>query len=200
MGISLAREGTAFLYSVLLGGILGVLYDAVRILRVFFGVSAYSLGARRLSEISFPLIGPLLPRHSPNKKRIWALLLLGVGDVLFALLAAVLFSVFLYVAASGYFRWFYLFGCGIGFFGYYFTVGKLVILSSETIVFLFRVFLRYILWIFLVPLRFLRWCTGLFLLHCVQPVLRKIRYRMALQYTRRVRSRLWRLIRFSDFL
>ncbi len=178
---------------------MGTLYDGIRILRVFFGLSSYFSGVSRFSRVSFPLIGTVTPPPPSKRTRVWRLILLGIGDLVFALLSALLFSVFLYAAASGCFRWFYLLGCGIGFFGYYFTLGKLLILSSETLVFLFRVLFWYLLWILCLPLRFFWWLTGLFAAHCVQPIVRKIRYRLALRYTRRVRAQLSGFIRFSDF-
>ncbi len=199
MGISLARQGTAFLYAIVTGLLLGVFYDFFRVARVFFGVATYSKQAGKLKQIEWPLIGIIAQDGVPKRGQIFRYLFLGVGDVLYALLSAAVFSIFLYHYASGCFRWFYLLGAGVGFFGYYCTLGRLLISSSETVVLCIRVLVRYVLWVAALPLRLFRWLFGLFVARVFRPVWKKIRYRVAVAYTHRQRRLLPRVVRVLIF-
>lgn len=154
MGISLTRQLYAIVYACLCGVSLGCLYDVFRLIRAFFGVSEYTRIGRDFYSLRLPLIGTV-PRPASRKLyravRFWAIF---ASDVLFAFLAGCIFSTFLYVAASGCFRWFYLLSACVGFSVYYFTIGYLVITFSDLLICLVRICIRYIVYFLLLPLRF----------------------------------------------
>ena len=60
--------------------------------------------------------------------------LTSLGDIVFLSLCGAIFSVFVFYTNDGRFRAFMAIGAIIGFFSYYFTVGRLVMLLSEKII------------------------------------------------------------------
>ncbi len=201
MGIEQHQQLTAFLYAILTGVFCGTLYDCFRVLRVFIGVSCYTQRKRRLDQLSLPLIGTVRSPRTSDNQRGGRLLVLAIGDVLFFFLAGCAFCVFLYHAASGCFRWFYLFGAGAGFSVYYITVGNLVMLSSEMLAFLLRVCLRYLWWTLCVPFRIARVIITrvfqLLLCRVWTPLYTVYKRKARIRYTRRVRAHLINEIRFT---
>ena len=201
MGISPDRQFTAFLYAVLAGVICGFMYDCIRISRVLIGISQYTRMGKRLYERKLPLIGTVQPVSALEKHRLVRLILLSVGDLIFAVGAGAAFSVFLYHAASGLFRWFYLLGCGIGYLLYYQTAGRLVMLSSEALVFCLKAILRYMCWLLLAPVRALWWLFGCLCtcirVHVCRPIARRLRHRRRVRFTRRTRKGLAGAIRIT---
>lgn len=201
MGISVERQFAALLYAVYTGAFFGVLYDLVRIIRVLSGVSEYTAAGKRLYACALPLIGLVRSTASSSNYRFGRWIALFVSDLIFGTAAGCVFSVFLYYAASGCFRWFYLLGCGLGFCFYYLTIGRLVMLSSEVIVFALKTVLRYLVWLLCVPVRFLRWLlyrggTGAYTYICA-PICEYFRRLHLRMYTRRVRRQLSTVIRIS---
>ncbi len=194
MGIPLTRQLTAFVYAIFTGALLGVLYDCVRVSRVIFSLASYTRSGRKLYAHPLPLIGPVLRMPMSERRGSLQSVLIAVGDVFFAFIAGCVFSVFLYHAASGCFRWFYLFACAVGFFAYYFTLGKAVMLSSEMLSFLLIAAVRYVLFLLMLPFRFLVYLSKrLFRLvsrFILVPILQAGRRRRRISYTRRIRSAL----------
>lgn len=199
MGISLTRQLHAIVYALLCGLGCGVLYDLFRLTRVFLGITEYSQTGLRLYDRPFPLIGMLRRPRSGRIVRAAQFWTVFVGDVLYALIVGCLFSVFLYVAASGCFRWFYLFSIGVGFFAYYFTVGKLVMAVSDMLVCIFRICLRYVLFFLMVPLRFVVKIScriGRYLSkHMISPIQTRLYTVHCRRYTSQIRNDLIKLIR-----
>ena len=72
-------------------------------------------------------------------------------DILFFLVAGCVISVLIYYTNDGVFRLMALFGVMCGFFAYYFTVGKIVILLSDVIIRSLGVFLSYCAAVLLIP-------------------------------------------------
>ena len=117
--------GKIFVFSLLLGAVFGAFYDVVRILR--------------------------LMRAKPNM-RIWNIVG-AVGDTLFIIFFSLCFSVFVYYTNDGIFRAFMIIGVFCGFFGYYFTVGRLVIRTSEKIIRIIRRFSSFVFRTLMKPVR-----------------------------------------------
>lgn len=107
------------LYSLVLGVFLGGVYDVIRIMRIALrpahkeGVN--SGGIRK----GFELI---------------EFLFVFVTDIIFCIISAASIIVLVYYKNSGIIRWFVLAFAALGFFTYYNTVGKAVILCSEKII------------------------------------------------------------------
>lgn len=201
MGIPLTRQLHAIVYALLCGLWCGALYDLFRLTRVFLGITEYSQTGLKLYGRTFPLIGMIRRPQSGRIVRAAQFWTVFVGDVLYALTVGCIFSVFLYVAASGCFRWFYLFSLGIGFFVYYFTIGKLIMTLSDMLVCIIRICLRYVLFFVMVPLRFVgkMLCRGgRYLSQCMISPIRRFLYTVRCRrYTSHVRNDLIKLVRIS---
>ena len=117
-----------FLYSIVLGVLLGLVYDLFRILRIALGAfrtdrkkhfeSMYSKGVKRFFK--------------GNGGKCYSYIVTALCDVLFFTLSACAFSVFLFAFNYGIFRWFLLLGCIVGFRLYYISLGKAVVAISVT--------------------------------------------------------------------
>ena len=202
MGIPLTRQLYAMLYAGVCGVLCGVFYDLFRLSRVLLGISEYTRFGRKLYTHRFPLIGSM-SRVTSGKIRVvtefWIVIL---EDVLFAAAAGCVFNVFLYQAASGCFRWFYLFFAGSGFLIYYFTVGRVVMLSSEILIYLLRLIARYVLYFIILPFRLVVWmiriCYRWFIKHLAYPVMARMYTGWCHRYTLRVKLDLSTQIRFNE--
>lgn len=129
MNISMTNLAAVSLYAAVLGLILGASFDVIRILRVALGVSSY--GKRKFfSKIYSSGIRNVF---SFKRSRIVDSVIIGIGDLVFFIYAAVAFSIFLYRYNFGRFRWFILLSAAGGFIAYYFSIGKLVIRFSDAI-------------------------------------------------------------------
>ena len=154
MSVSMTAQWMLFLGGVLLGAFWGGIWDFFRCMRILCGISHPK--GRAFSGISLPLIKDAPCRksekaHSRGAKSIC----IFFSDILFFLIAAVLFRVYLYLAAEGAFRFFALLGAIGGFLFYYFTLGRLVMLFSEYLLFGVRVVFFYLCYFLLLPFRFL---------------------------------------------
>ena len=159
------------------GACLGGVYDLVRLSRAMVGICYSRRFAHRLVHLSLPLVGCVTPPDRPKRKRreLFLNLYVALGDILFFLIASVTFTVFLYHANNGILRWYFVAGMVGGFVFYYMTLGKLVLIASELIVFILRAAVAYL---------------GYFLLRPVCKLLRLLRlavYRLARSIGQRYR-------------
>ncbi len=115
MELSMREMGSAFLLSVLLGIIFGLCYDPLRILRIIRG----------------------------ERGGAFSRVLTAAEDFLLLAVYGALFSIFVYAVNDGVVRGFMLIGVALGFFAYYFTVGRLVMAASERIIALLKRAIRY---------------------------------------------------------
>ena len=123
MEISLAHQFTVALLSVILGLLLGLLYDCVRITRCLFGIEYKGIIFKRLQ-----------PQHSIKSiGKVYESLLMGITDLIYFALCGIIMSIFVYFVNSGNVRWYIFLGAGVGFFLYYVTVGRMVISLSSVI-------------------------------------------------------------------
>lgn len=119
MEISQALYGFIFIYSIIIGVILGVVYDVFRIQRITM--------------------------ESDNKYiTVIRDIIIFVEDIIFAVISAVFIVVMIFHVNDGQIRWFVLFGTGVGFIIYYNTIGRIVILCSEKIIAFIRYCIRMI--------------------------------------------------------
>lgn len=187
--------------AILCGVIIGALYDCFRLVRVFFGITEYARIGHRLYRVDFPLIGTVERPDVGKFLRVAQFWVVLVGDLLFAVLSGCIFSVFIYAAASGCFRWFYLFFACVGFLLYYFTVGHLVMTVSDVISCVLRVCFRYIQYFLMLPFRLLRsgmrlvWRQVLRRMLC--PIERYIHTQHCRRYTSKMKKNLYTQIRVS---
>jgi hypothetical protein len=202
LGIPLSKQLSALLLSLACGGLCGALYDLFRISRVLLGFSEYTSAARKLYAAPLPLIGSVCrPGKTSVRNRIEHALI-ALGDVLYGILSGCVFSVFLYVAASGCFRWFYLAGAGIGFLIYYFTIGRIVVLSSDVIVYVLRLVAAYVRYFLCLPVRAVLWTAGWMGRVVYRRILLPLRHRSHIRrcrsYTESMRCRLYADVRLTE--
>lgn len=112
--------------SVIVGVFFGLVYDAVRFTRVFFGISVRSPFGKKGA---MPWIS-------------WVFT--ALGDLLFFLTAAVCMCVFFFLTGDGEMRGYALVGAFLGFKLYYHTIGRLFIGSMEFIAGRIRAAFRFI--------------------------------------------------------
>ena len=152
MGISQSAIGALYLYAILLGLILGAVYDCLRITRVFLGNHYSHRAARRLQEIKLPLLHKAKPRGESSALG----LIVFFQDLLFCLFAGVALVLLLYGFNNGKFRLFVVICSCLGFLIYRGTFGKLVMLFSEVIAFSLETTFRYFFFFISFPFRFLK--------------------------------------------
>ncbi len=152
MEVSVLAQLRSVVAAVGFGIFLGLLYDVGRILFVFFGWEGSGQVPTCLRHFSFPLLsaGTLCRETKKGTRRVRnaAIFLRDVG---FMLVVGILFSVFVYWQNDGIFRWYLLFGTGLGFAAYAATIGRLVLFSSATIAFFLHVLAAYLFLFVRVP-------------------------------------------------
>ena len=135
MIVQQSRLAQMLVYSFVLGVFLGVVYDFFRIRRLIF----YCEKNTKANTSIF---------H--RQRRLVEEIVIFIEDVLFWLISAVAMCIFIYYINSGRFRGVAIFGAVIGFFVYYKTIGKVVMLLSGCIInFLrasFRLLIRFTLY------------------------------------------------------
>lgn len=113
-------------YSVILGLILGGLYDIIRIIYVLCGIASYRGQKAQMKSGWLPFV------------------LFALFDFIYAVSVTALYSIFDYWAENGRFRFFILLSVAAGFFIYYNTVGRAVMLVSETVAAWMKKFFTYL--------------------------------------------------------
>ena len=114
LGYDMGYQFSLVLYSLILGAILGVLFDALRISRILLTYRGVGSKIRHVSDTFLSAIT-------------------FIEDILFASVCAVVLILFCFKVNRGISRSFILFGSGVGFTLYYFTVGRLTSLAANAI-------------------------------------------------------------------
>lgn len=123
-------------YSFVFGMVMGCLHDVNRIIRIFFGIRRTGKIFEKLYEIDMPFRkGKRMLRERKKAGRSIEIIITFLGDILWWLFAAVGIILLNYFFNKGVFRAFTVFGMAVGFVLYYFTLGKLVMMLAEAIVF-----------------------------------------------------------------
>lgn len=137
----------------MLGILLGALYDVLRFVGGFWGVSLSPLVREKLQAIPLPLLKTQIRRV---KRRGWLFRILAfLGDLLFVLLAGVLLILVFYQCNNGKVRFPAFFCAGMGFFLYRRTVRRLVMPLLEGISFILETAVRYLIFFTVLPFRML---------------------------------------------
>ena len=156
MEISFGQQLSLPFLSILFGLVAGALYDAVRIFRCCVGIKYRDSAPKILSKIRLPLISAENRERKINSVK--ETIIIGITDILYFFILTVFMCVFVYAVNNGKIRWFIYFFSLIGFFAYYFTVGKLVIGASSVITFFIRALFLYIFLFLFSPIRILYRC------------------------------------------
>lgn len=141
MRIGMAPLFVFFLRSFLFGCLLGAIYDVFRILRLLRGARDVPLPQKPL-----PLIGKLTFRARKKKHPLAGTVLLCAEDILFCLVGAALYAVFLYAENDGIFRPSSLLALVFGALSYRVSIGRGVMRASAVIVTALRVTGAHLFW------------------------------------------------------
>ena len=140
MTVSQTQLALLYLYSILMGASLGLLYDGFRIARIFLG-EHFSKVANRFEKVNLPLIG--MPKKPRSRNRLRGIFIF-VSDFVFCIIASVMLILLFYQMNHGKIRFMTFVFAGAGFYLYRFTLGKPVMACSETIAFVLQTAVRYV--------------------------------------------------------
>lgn len=153
MDISQQQYPLICLYSLIIGAALAAVYDIIRVSRVAFSPH----GRKDVSDAKGGFQS-ILKRAPAEAYTLVFDVFVFAGDLLFALIAALTVTLFIYHVNDGRVRWFTLAGAAAGFAVYYNTLGRLIMFCAERIVAALRALIRFILSFTLLPLfRFIKW-------------------------------------------
>lgn len=153
MEVSIGNQLLIAVYSLLYGVVLGAVYDAFRIGRIFFGINYVNRFTGHIKCIKLPLISNPMLNDAIGKSQRYKNTVVFIGDVLYFVLITPPSTVFVYAFNNGNVRWYLFFGIVAGFATYYFTVGRLVISVSEYIVFSVKVLFSYVAYFTVRPIK-----------------------------------------------
>ena len=139
MNISQSRLAMLYVGACLLGVLLGLLYDGFRILRIFLG-EHFSPRANYFHNVKLPLIKMGTER---TKRRAVRAIVVFWGDFLFCVISGVALILLLYQLNNGKIRLPVFPLAAAGFVIYRYTLGRPIMLLSETVAFLLEATLRY---------------------------------------------------------
>ena len=187
MEISQRLLGMLFVWAAALGFALGGVYDVLRITRILCGIHY----VKRFSKEEGPSADACarqasMPIRHLRASRIQRTIFIFVGDFLFGLVCGVSLIILLYYTNDGQFRALAVFGMACGFFVYYHTLGRLVMLFSEVIVLAVRRLVRWVLRILLLPFYWLARLLYRTIGHRVTQLVKRIRYKRNVRYTDKI--------------
>ena len=170
------------MHAVFLGIMLGAIYDGLRISRVFLGARYSRRMADRLRRKKLPLLSP--PKERRESPFLGAVIF--VEDLFFAIFGSVAFILMQYAANNGKFRLLAVLFTIAGFFIYRATVGRIVMLLSEIIVFFIGVTVRYLVFFALFPFRWTAQRIWNVLCTCWKWMDRSVQKKQRIRYTARL--------------
>lgn len=201
MWFSISEHFSVTLYSLFMGFALGAVYDFFKLTRILLGINSYSSIAKRLHKMKLPLLGISVGKKGRTKTDAVITVLMFFGDILYALLCGCIYSLFLFHAIRGQVRWYFIIASALGFFLHYFTLSKLNIIVLEVLFFFLKCVIMYLGAILLVPfktlLKFIKWLSSKLYSGIIYPVMSLIKYRQALRYTEKRRTKLPLDLRFD---
>lgn len=188
MEISVAEQLFALLYSVAVGALLGLMWDLVRLGRSFLGLRNSS-GILSLEGKRLPLIGEM-GRKTVRRSGALADVFVFVVDLIYFVVASIVFCVFVFHANYGNGRWFLVAGCAVGFILWFFTLGRVVMALSDLFGFIIACLGAYIRFFLTLPIRLIN-------KYVVVPVFRAIAFRASVFYTEKQEKHLGKALFFK---
>ncbi len=129
MGESFVHHITVALLAFVLGAFFCMIYDAIRIIRLFFGIKNYNV---------FSKIGrAYIDKYKEEKKigKVYESIVMGITDLIYFLIISIFMMIFIHIANSGIVRWYIYVMAVLGFISYYKTIGKVVLSLSIPLVY-----------------------------------------------------------------
>lgn len=150
MEVSVSHQIYISFCSIILGFTSGLIYDFIRIIRVFLGIRYVNRFTEKLSAKKFKFIkNPFYKKETKTKREA---IKVFITDIIYFVIMTPIFMIFLYHQNNGSVRWFVFFSVVLGFLSYYFTVGKIIISVSEYIVFYIKAFFLHVIFFISKPL------------------------------------------------
>ena len=127
------------IYSLLFGVLLGIVYDVIRIQRVFLGVE-YKTKRQRTNyrDINLPIINRKAYFNHRKSSKGLLNIYIAIGDIFFVTLCGIITVLVAYAYNGGRIRAVIWIGLLVGAVLYYFTVGKMVMRLAEFVAFVLR--------------------------------------------------------------
>ncbi len=151
--VYIEEQAALICYSFLLGILLALIYDAVRLLRTFLGCGLHY--SENWNGIKLPIIGAVNERLRRKKSEWMATLTVFAFDILYMITASLTVILFLYAMYDGIVRSFSLISMTAAFVIYLITIGKITKKAAGAILFVLRVAIRYIKYFTLTPIVFI---------------------------------------------
>lgn len=149
-----------FLYALIFGVFIGVIYDIFRLSRV--ALTGKELGSRAHVKlpVSWRTAAHVAPEREPGRLALMFKRAVGgsvfvivlVQDILFSLISAALFTIFLYKVNFGELRLYLTIGAAVGFYLYYNTIGRAVAAVSGAVISFFGLLLSVVLHKMVIPI------------------------------------------------
>ena len=179
------------IYSFLFGMSAGAFNDISRIIRAFLGVRYSKRSFERLYAIKFPFVGPL---NSERPERVWNRRALSVliffQDILLFVYLGCGVVVLNYYLNRGQFRLYTIAAATVGFVVYYFTLGRIVMLLSEGIIFILRALFKIFFYIISRPFVFVFGLVLRILRKLAKKLRRAIEKKRSMRYNKEKRTEL----------
>lgn len=200
MWFSVSEHLIVTLYSFVVGIGFGAVYDIIKLSRCLLGIGNYSFASQIFLKINIPFIKPISHGYPSKIKGIYSDIIVFIGDIIFSLICAGIYSLFLFHAIRGQVRLYFIVASAVGFFLYYFTFSRFVIVLFESIILFLRSVFYYFFRIAFYPIYllfhlFVR-CNRHFYRSLVVPFIEKLKYKSALRYTKSHSDKLLSKIRF----
>ena len=150
MEISPLALSILLISSFLWGGLIGVLNDANKMIRVFLcGESFYERHEKMIRFFKLKKI----KKKALFLNKTYINVLIFIQDVFSIIIATVGLVLLNYYYNDGYFRLFTFFAFVLGFVIYYFTIGKIVVAFSEYIIFALKTVVLYLVFFLMWPIK-----------------------------------------------
>lgn len=154
MEVSMERQLRLILDFFVFGFASGILYDAVRIIRICIGAYDYMASSSVMAPAKRLLKHFNIDKHPVRCKRYCSAATV-ITDVIYSLTVGIAFIIYLYHENYCIFRWYLLVGAAVGFFAYYFTVARIVITVAGAVVSFAEAAMRKAVTALLVPIKLL---------------------------------------------
>ena len=155
MEVSIKSQLLAIFYAIILGVILGIIYDFLRIFRVLL-LGSYDLKLKnRLLRLKiFNIIN--IEENKRERSSKTEKIIIFLFDLLYFIVITPILAVFIYATSSGIVRWYLFFGFGVGIIIHFLTVRRIFKPVYETLIFLIRITVEYIKYPFKMALKRLK--------------------------------------------
>jgi hypothetical protein len=140
--IVVSEQLTYILYSFIFGFVASFVYFGIKILRMTVGLGPSKTSEVRLfrfvDRIKIPSV------HCTNTAL--QIIFIHLLDVVYLIICSISFCIFTFYFNHGRIRWYLLFAALIGFWAFYYSVGKLILFISKYLVYIIKSFTKVILY------------------------------------------------------